>query len=840
MTLKRHKIIELLTSLTATFIIVVILSGCESVHELSILCKNETGRVIPDVQISIDGVTQGETDIEGSIALTITPPENRTVNIKVEHNEFFPATKEVKLSEGKKSEFTIVMLPRRNIEIKCMGFEEDAPEENKPLEGATIIINGEEAGKTNDQGLYRKEIKAKLNEQFFVSAYKEGYVLETPAPVRMTVVSGKRDLEKTLLFRLIPQIKPMEVTVKAFTGPDEQPVEGVEATKNGESLGKTDKTGILRFELTETEGIDIKLEFKKPGWTLNPSETTVTMEETTAKTIKIKAQEGKPSQAPGAATEPAPVTVPEPPVYGITAIVEVVITEDSTLNRDRWTQIILRDFQDHIDPIAYLRYAETTDLNVAEQWSPRATGALYALLFKVTGGETNNIEMSLYNYRGQPQFRHTVEDINPDDLHERLQEGFGAVTYHFPVEGFVVSVEGGSAALNIGKDRNVKPGDTFADKYHRTLVRINEVSETQSKGAVTKGNPWRSQKLRRREIFPEMLETTAAVLNIKDQETGEPLSSAVVYRDGSYVGTTDERGQLDLLVPQSRPYELEVMKLGWTGWKEVLNHEEQIEREIELKRDYCMLTLKTVPDGSQVYINDEYAGKTPLETEVRLGLYKFKFVPADRDKFRTITTREPVSIIDQKETLEFVHQGDYYEKARELEQIQNYREAVEMYARVNTPASPLQSETFINARFSMGLICLDKLKDHPCAVKAFRAVLNWDDKYALAYLNLGLAYYMENRWLSAAEQFSKALRFKRFIPDDRYTQAVHDILFYSAMCNQKLYFQSSGTQKEKNRLQACSAWMEYFDFYNDIKPGDKSMFADMVGPAQSYKAKVCK
>jgi hypothetical protein len=116
-------------------------------------------------------------------------------------------------------------------------------------------------------------------------------------------------------------------------------------------------------------------------------------------------------------------------------------------------------------------------------------------------------------------------------------------------------------------------------------------------------------------------------------------------------------------------------------------------------------------------------------------------------------------------------------------------------------------------------------------------------QYAVAFTNLGHAYYEKGSSLvqkereAAAQNFAKAIenlkkakQNTRFFPNDRYDEAVHDTYYYTALSYHKLYLL---TKKPALLNEANLAWREYFDFFPRRLEGNSTFEQSRVA-AQQY------
>ncbi len=137
---------------------------------------------------------------------------------------------------------------------------------------------------------------------------------------------------------------------------------------------------------------------------------------------------------------------------------------------------------------------------------------------------------------------------------------------------------------------------------------------------------------------------------------------------------------------------------------------------------------------------------------------------------------------------------------------------------------------YAEAHHRLARIYLDDLNDYDSAAQEFENVLSLPEnkqlvykQYAVAFTNLGHAYYEKGNQLvqsdkdSAAQNFARAIQNlqtakqnTRFFPNVQYDEAIHDTYYYTALAYHKLYLI---TRKSSILNSANLAWREYFDFF---------------------------
>jgi tetratricopeptide (TPR) repeat protein len=524
-----------------------------------------------------------------------------------------------------------------------------------------------------------------------------------------------------------------------------------------------------------------------------------------------------------------------PPRYRLATAVEVTAGPGGAGEVDRWRSIIERELGDFVARTAFLT-AVSRSVS-PEGWS-RRRGVDYLLLAEARlGEEGNRLELSLINPRGQAVVRQAVDAVDSDRLRDRVAELLGALGAGFPVAGSVKRVSGDTVWLNIGKDRILAVGDVFIDRLRRVRVEVSEVADREAQALVRAGRPRVGLQLTRRRMIGFQADSTALYLTVLDDESGESLENAAIYRDGLFCGASDAEGKAAIPVPQDQPYRLEVSKLGYETHDERIRHAEPREHTVRLKLEYCTLQVSSFPTGSQIFLDGVRVGTAPLEIRTTLGIHTLRAVPQDREQFETYRYPGKLILEQPREEIKIVHRGNYLAKARELLPQRRFKEAAELLRHVPRPREGEDPAGYIEAQFELGRLYLDQLQNPRGAIESFRNVIEFDHRYAMAHLNLGLAFYKARDYERAISQLERAKRYKSFFPKDRYEVCVGDALFYRAMAAQKLSELRPGRPGVE---RACQLWDEFLDFYRRLPAQRRPLLRETYDIAASLEAKNCR
>ncbi len=824
-------------------VLILFINYCSKVKIINISCRDTSGKPIENVQIYLNGVLQGTTDATGKLTFQFNPEGMESILIAAKHKDYVPVEKKLPIPSEKESGYTFLMEKKRYLEIICKGRKKEGEEPTIPLKDVTIIVDEKVLGTTNDEGVFFQEIKASAGDMLALSVIKEGYTPDVSLPILIDVEANKTKLSKTITFTKLTL--PMKINVKVVDNATKAGLKDVQVLVNKKEMGKTDMTGNLNFEIKEPEGTQIVLACKKKDYIFQPEEVNFQVEEGTEKTIQILAnfieKKAKVTRKKSA-KRARPTYKPKITGYRVGNLISIVTGPSSKINKDKWYKIIERNLSDFCDSLPYIKKVRIRRLNPQRGWSKSRVNIDYCLAVFVDSDKKNKIEMILYNPAGMPQVREIAYDVQEEELIPVLNRMTASVAQKFPVGGRIIDVSEDTITFNIGADRHLRIGDLFVDPFKNIKTEIVEIQSNTAKATILKGKPKVGDVLFRTVETTFFGAGTALLIKVIDKESGEPIANCSVYRDNLFVGLTDSEGELGINVPRSKPYLLEVSKLGYSPYKKKLIHRNPKELKIKLKMKYAVVHFESIPSGSEVVINGRRMGKTPCDVKLKHGFYKLYFIPYDRENFDVYYYPDKYGVTFPEQELKIVHKGNYIKKAKELEAMNKYEEAALMYAQVRPPSNPLDAQDYITAQFNMGRIYIDYLKDYQKAIKAFNNVLKWDPKYALAYLNLGLALFKAKQYEKAINVFDQTQAYNSYIPRDRFEKAMNDTLLYSAISAYRLFQIKKNLPEESKQWknEACLRLNKYIDFYNRLSDIYKTEFVKNYEIAYAYKLKVCR
>ncbi len=445
------------------------------------------------------------------------------------------------------------------------------------------------------------------------------------------------------------------------------------------------------------------------------------------------------------------------------------------------------------------------------------------------------------------------------DVPAAAREIAAAVMDRFPFEGTVVAVDDERYRVNLGKAsyRIAKGADfivmapsmdesgkvsAYSEAGRLRVKKIDdsgswaEIEELKKDARITVGD----RVVRR--IYREGEDEGASnyvILTVKGGLVPDvaPLAGVNIYRNNLWLGTTGPDGKAEVPVPLNKSFTLVLYRHGYQQLTEKVSIEQNKEtREFTLAVNNALFRIDSDPRSATVFVDEEKIGKTPLldGKPVALGFHTVKVSLGDdyRDWEEVVefARTEENRTNDRK----IVLARDYLKIGDRALQKNDIDGAITAY-RSTDKAHPDYSE----ARHRLARIYLDDKEDYDGAIREFENVLAVPGnqqlvykQYAVAFMNLGHAYYEKGSTLvlkskdAAAQSFAKAIQNlqvakqnTRFFPTERYEEAVHDTYYYMALAYHKLYLV---TRKNAVLNNANLAWQEYFDFFPKKLEGQRA------------------
>ncbi|MHB8845562.1 MAG: PEGA domain-containing protein [Nitrospirota bacterium] len=424
-----------------------------------------------------------------------------------------------------------------------------------------------------------------------------------------------------------------------------------------------------------------------------------------------------------------------------------------------------------------------------------------------------------------------------------------AVLAKFPFEGAVIETPEDRPRINLGKkDYKIGKGMIFGlmaprldesgkiSGYRETgrlkvkktddAFSITEIEDMKKGEKVSVGD--RVVRLIIRE--DEDQEKNVVILSTKGGVPPDvaPLAGVNIYMNEEWVSTTGSDGRAEVPVRLGKKYDLVLYRHGYQQTIDKMRVEKDREvKEYILPVNNAQFKVDSRPSSADVFVDGDKIGRTPIldGKPVTLG-------------FHTVRVALGGDYRDWEEVVEFasktedrtggkaiVLHKDFLKIGERAEQKGDMDAAIAAYQSTEK-GHPDYSE----AHHRLATIYLDEKNDYDSAIREFENVLALPEnqqliykQYAVAFTNLGHAYYEKGNALvatdkqAAAQNFAKAIENlktaklnTRFFPTMRYDEAVHDTYYYTALSYHKLYLI---TKKPTVLNDANLAWREYFDFF---------------------------
>jgi hypothetical protein len=479
------------------------------------------------------------------------------------------------------------------------------------------------------------------------------------------------------------------------------------------------------------------------------------------------------------------------------------------------------------------------------------------------------IETKFYTSGGRLILSQLTRTRSAGDVKSAAKEITAAVLEKFPFEGTVVGMDGERYRVNIGKPYRISRGSELSLMAPRTDAagRVSGYRET-GRLKVKKseeGGAWaevedlkKGEKIKVgdrvvRHIYREGEEETTRNSFVLSAKGGvppdvSPLGGVNIYVNDAWIGSTAADGRADIPVRLGRNFNLVLYKHGYQQVTDKLRIDKAKDvKEFTLNVNNSVFKIESEPASADVFVDAEKIGRTPILDGklVNLGFHTVRVALGGdyRDWEEVVEFAKKTE--DRTGSAKIVLHKDYLRMAERALQQHNFDHAIAAYQGAQK-GHPDYSE----AHHRLAQIYLDEKEDYEAAIREFENVLSLPEneqllykQYAVAFTNLGHAYYERGSALvqtdreaaaksfaKAIENFRKAKQNTRFFPNLHYDEAVHDTYYYMALSYHKLY---QVTRKAPILNDANLAWREYFDFFPKSLEGNAA-FEENRQAAERY------
>ncbi|HEY6093673.1 MAG TPA: PEGA domain-containing protein [Gallionellaceae bacterium] len=797
------------------------------------------GKVVQHAKVIADGKEMGETGEDGQFNATTNRIPGKQMVIEV--------TADVPGVEVKpwKNEFT-VKLPNTGEVLKYV-FDVDlqsspyvaftVQEKGVPVADASVKVGNNEVGKTDDKGEFFYKYQAtKKPLSFAVSkpGYSEWQKSAMPEP-------GKK-FDVALFKRVAVNIEAVKDEYGQGVG-----IAGIEISVDGKRVGKTDASGVLVYSYEGEPGKKVRVTYNAPGYL--PA----------AWTVNVPLDGETPVRHYFYPMHPKPIQVAMFRFAGNTPgtdLKDVLVQTQTALRNQLFKHSVF-----HAVPAESLEGdMKKEGLTVAKMSSKGWLGTrLQQMVDMIVVGSVAQdergyyIEAKFHSASGKLIFSQLIRASGSSDINSASKEIVENVIERFPFEGTVVAMKDDRYEINLGEGYAIsrgtefivtpQPGKDAAPGGARLLVKkvgdnssFAELGDTKSGEKVVVGDRVVRHYQHVGEAGSSDKSREFVTLQVKGGvgKGATALPGVNVYLNNDWVGTTGNNGRVEVTLRTGKNYNLMLYRHGYQQIAEKL----RIEKSGEAK-DYMMVAntalfkVESTPSNARIYVDGEEFGRTPLSGKaVGLGFHSVRLSVGENYRDWEEVVEFDKKVEDRTGARKIVLYKDYMKLGEAAEAKGDIDGAMAAYA-----ATVKGHPDYSSAHHRLAQLYLDEKDNYDAAIREFENVLSLPEneqllnkQYAIAYTNLGHAYYdkgnetMAGDRNAAAQYYAKAVQNlkvakqnMRFFPTDEYDEAVHDTYFYLALSYQKLYMitKRSGMLNEANL-----AWRDYFDFFPASLEGD--------------------
>ncbi len=835
--------------LSASFL----LFACGEKLELKVKARMD-GQPAAQAKVAVDGKEEGVTDTNGAFSKVIRKKPGADVDVSV--------SKEMPGYRIAPWKGTFLMKLPKSGAIDTYSFDAElsasryvtivATDKGAPVADAAVRAGGKEMGKTDAKGEFIYEYKDAPAAE--ISVTKSGY-----STWRKTgaVEPGQR-LEAALSKRVL-----ITVTALAEEYGQVRGIPGVTMAVDKKQVAKTDARGIAVYSYDGEPGRKAQVVLAASGHIPATWKTSVTLEgeiniqhyfyPTTPKAIRAGIYRFV-SNTPGvdlkdvlSQVESALATqlfknacFREVPSKALQAEVKKARLAIEKITVKGWRETPLR---------------KTVDMIILGSVAKDDKGLLLETKFYTSGGKL--ILSQLTRAR------------SADDIKSAAREITSNVLERFPFEGTVIGSEGDRYRVNIGKTYRISRGTEFALMAPRLdetgkISGYRETGKLKVKKSEDAGSWAEVEDLKKgekiapgdrvvRRIFREGEEEGARNYFVLSAKGGvppdvAPLGGVNIYVNDEWLGSTGTDGKAEVPVRIGRSFNLVLYRHGYQQVMDKVKIDKNKDtKEFALTVNNSVFKIESEPSGADVFVDGDKIGKTPIHDGklVNLGFHTVKVsVGGDyRDWEEVVEFAKKIE--DRTGGAKVVLQKDFLKIGERALQKGDIDGAILAY-KSTEKGHPDYSE----AHHRLAQIYLDDKNDYDAAISEFENVLSLPEnqqlvfkQYAVAFTNLGHAYYEKGSALvqkdkdAAAQDFARAIenlkkakQNTRFFPNVHYDEALHDTYYYTALSYHKLYLI---TKKNAILNDANIAWREYFDFFPKNLEGN-STYEQARESAQKY------
>ncbi len=445
----------------------------------------------------------------------------------------------------------------------------------------------------------------------------------------------------------------------------------------------------------------------------------------------------------------------------------------------------------------------------------------------------------------------TARSLRP--LMRRLSQ---ELAQYVPFEGAIAEGVKDGFRINLGKDRGyaLKEGELLqlwgmqSDGLDRQkkwgeigLAKVVAVGEKSSRIYVTELKPRSTARVgdsvRLLRSSKRSKDDPAQVFKIQNQADHRPLAQADFYYQKHWQGSTDAAGKIAIsshLLGRRGPFE--IVRPGYRPLILDLLPSNAAKNIIAMQRDVLIFRVESVPSQSLVKLNGRVLGRTPLYQTIQAPPEGSQLELSYSEDYRPF--QQAIALDD--EGIDFSGERtirleiDIRRQAKQLLEHGRIPEAISLLEGI--------AEThpdYALAQHELGEIFLNQQHDPVRAASIFHRVTTRpniadfaDKRFIGTYINEAMALYTAGEktaalepstalsyWKQSVEILDRTEEQLRFIPQDRYTQALHSLYYYRALSLHRTW---ALTQNQTDLEKANRAWKDYIQNTALSSPSDRN------------------
>jgi tetratricopeptide (TPR) repeat protein len=830
----------------------VLLGACGERLDLEVRARLD-GQPVPQASVVVDKEELGVTDAQGVFTKQIRKKAGAEVEVSVRKDmqgyriEPWKTTFLVKLSQPT-YRFDADLSAMRYVTVRVS-------DKGAPLADAEVSAGGKKAGATDAKGEFVYTYKQQPAKGTELAVAKEGYSSHRA----IYAVEPGQTIEIALNREALLAIRALTDEYGRTSG-----VAGLAVSIDGKTVGKTDAQGGYSYTYRGEPGKRAVVALAAPGYIPGTWKTAVKLEGNVV------------VQRYFYPTTPKPIRMG---IYRVVGNTPGVDLKDVAAQAERSLANQLFRFPAFREVPTEALQAEVKQrkLNIeritSKGWQDTPLRASVDMI--VTGSVAKDddgflTEVKIHGANGKVVFSDIGRSRSARGIDSAVRDIVSNIIERFPFEGTVIAAEGDRFRINIGRSWKIGRGTEFTltapnlaeggkvTGYRETgRMEVRRGEDTSSLAELTDLKNGEKVQIGDRVVrrgSGGSDEGTTFLLSVKGGVGNElnPLAGANVYLDGEWRGATGTNGQAQIPLKLGRNYNLMVYRHGYqqyTGKISVAKSGEP--REFTLAANNSLFKVDSEPSGASVTIDDEPAGKTPIEAgrQVTLGFHSVRLAYGEdyRDFFEVMEFSKKEE--DRTGERRIVLKKDFLKIGERAQQKGDIDGAIKAYS-----SAGRDHPDFAEAHRRLGDIYLDEKEDYDGAIAEFESVLSMPEneqlihkQFAVTFTNLGHAYCEKANRLAntdrdaASKLYAQAIKAlqtakqnTRFFPKDEYDEAVHDTYYYTALSYHKLYLL---TKQPGVANSASLAWREYFDFFPK-KLESNPTFAEARAAAVRYRDQI--